>query len=69
MKLYQLATEYITLKQSMGMRFRAESVILKAFCRAMGEIDINPGHSKLRTEISHRNGAYHNVLASKVRRT
>jgi site-specific recombinase XerD len=40
MKLYQLATEYITFKQSMGMRFRAESVILKAFCRAMGEIDI-----------------------------
>jgi site-specific recombinase XerD len=40
MKLFQLATEYITLKQSMGMRFRAESVILKAFCQAMGDIDI-----------------------------
>ncbi len=40
MKLFQLATDYIILKQSMGMRFRAESVILKAFCRAMGDIDI-----------------------------
>lgn len=40
MKLLQLATDYITLKQSMGMRFRAESVILNAFCRAMGDIDI-----------------------------
>jgi integrase/recombinase XerD len=40
MKLVQLATDYITIKQSMGMRFRAESVILKAFCQAMGDIDI-----------------------------
>lgn len=40
MKLSQLATNYITLKQSMGMCFRAESVILNAFCRAMGDIDI-----------------------------
>lgn len=40
MKLSQLATDYITFKQSMGMRFRAESVILNAFCRAMGDIDI-----------------------------
>lgn len=40
MKIIQLTTQYITLKQSMGMRFRAESVILKAFCRAMGDIDI-----------------------------
>lgn len=40
MKLSQIATKYIIFKQSMGMRFRAESVILKAFCRAMGDIDI-----------------------------
>ena len=40
MKLSQLVTGYIIFKQSMGMRFRAESVILKAFCRAMGDIDI-----------------------------
>jgi len=40
MKLLQLATDYITFKQSMGMRFRTESVILNAFCRAMGDIHI-----------------------------
>jgi len=40
MKLAQLTSEYVMLKQSLGMRFRAESVILKAFCRAMGDIDI-----------------------------
>lgn len=40
MKLSRLVTEYIVFKQSMGMRFRAESVILKALCRAMGDIDI-----------------------------
>lgn len=40
MKLSQIAAEYVTFKQSLGMRFRAESVILNAFCRAMGNIDI-----------------------------
>jgi hypothetical protein len=52
MKLAQLVTEYITFKQSMGMRFRTESAILKAFCRAMGNIDIS---------------SHHHILASKVR--
>jgi integrase/recombinase XerD len=40
MKLSQLATEYVTFKRSLGMRFRTESVILNAFCRAVGAIDI-----------------------------
>ncbi len=40
MRLAQIAAEYVTFKQSMGMRFRAESVILNAFCQAMGDIDI-----------------------------
>lgn len=40
MKLFYLAAEYITLKQSIGMRFRTESVILHAFCRAMGDIEV-----------------------------
>ena len=40
MKLSQLANEYVMLKQSMGMRFRTESVILNAFCQAMEDIDI-----------------------------
>ncbi len=40
MRLSHLAAEYITFKQSIGMRFRTESAILNAFCRAMGDIDI-----------------------------
>ncbi|TAN37335.1 MAG: integrase [Nitrospirae bacterium] len=40
MRLAQLTAEYVTFKQSVGMRFRAEAVILNAFCRAMGDIDI-----------------------------
>jgi len=40
MRLAQLAAEYVTFKQSLGMRFRTESVILQAFCRAMGDIDV-----------------------------
>ena len=40
MRLARIVAEYVTFKQSMGMRFRAESVILNAFCRAMGDIDI-----------------------------
>jgi integrase/recombinase XerD len=40
MKLYELTTEYVILKQSLGMRFRTEAVILNAFCRAMGDIDV-----------------------------
>ncbi|MGA2956831.1 MAG: tyrosine-type recombinase/integrase [Thermodesulfobacteriota bacterium] len=40
MRLSQLAAEYVTFKQSLGMRFRTESVIFHAFCRAMGDIDV-----------------------------
>lgn len=40
MRLAQLTAEYVTFKQSLGMRFRTESVTLKAFCRAMGDINI-----------------------------
>ncbi|MFH1674221.1 MAG: tyrosine-type recombinase/integrase [Pseudomonadota bacterium] len=41
MKLSQIVTQYIMFKQSMGMRFRTESAILNAFCRATGNIDIS----------------------------
>ena len=40
MKLSQIVIEYIAFKQSLGMRFRTESRILKSFSRAMGDIDI-----------------------------
>ena len=38
MKLAEVAGEYVTHKQSMGMRFCTEARTLKSFCRAMGDI-------------------------------
>jgi integrase/recombinase XerD len=38
MNLAEVVGEYVTHKQSMGMRFCTEARTLKSFCRAMGEI-------------------------------
>ena len=40
MKLHTAIEQYIGLKTSLGFRFRADSVILRAFRRAMGWIDL-----------------------------
>ena len=40
MRLAELVTVYITLKRAAGMRFDSEAGVLKAFCRAMGPIEI-----------------------------
>ena len=40
MKLRKLVVEYVEFKQSMGMRFNAERVILNAFCKSFGNVDI-----------------------------
>jgi len=40
MKLAQLVTDYIAFKHALGVRFQTEATILKAFSRAMGDIDI-----------------------------
>jgi len=40
MMLATAVRQYIELKQSMGMRFRSDAVILKAFCRAAGELEV-----------------------------
>jgi integrase len=40
MKLRSAVRDYIDLKQSMGMQFRADAVILRAFCKAAGDMDI-----------------------------
>jgi integrase/recombinase XerD len=40
MKLRQVIEQYITLKQSLGFRFRTERRILKGFGKAMGKITI-----------------------------
>lgn len=41
MKVIQVVDEYITFKQSMGMRFGSEARHLRAFCRAVGDRDIS----------------------------
>lgn len=40
MKLHQHVTDYIAFKQALGGRFQTEARILKAFSRAMGDVDI-----------------------------
>lgn len=40
MKLAKVISDYVQLKQGMGMRFKSDSVILKAFIKASGDLDI-----------------------------
>ena len=40
MKLAQAVHDYISLKQSLGSRFHTEATILKAFCKALGEVTV-----------------------------
>jgi integrase/recombinase XerD len=40
MNLAQVVHDYVALKQSMGSRFRTEATILKAFCKAVGDVAI-----------------------------
>jgi integrase len=40
MKLARVVHDYVTLKQSMGSRFRTEATLLKAFCKALGDVAI-----------------------------
>lgn len=40
MNLTQVVHDYVALKQAMGSRFRTESTILKAFCKAVGDVAI-----------------------------
>jgi integrase/recombinase XerD len=41
MMLSQVIRQYVDLKQGMGCRFHTESVILKAFCKALGDIPMS----------------------------
>jgi len=41
MKLSQVVQQYVDLKQAMGSRFHAESVILKAFCKSMEDVSMD----------------------------
>ncbi|MFQ5814005.1 MAG: tyrosine-type recombinase/integrase [Anaerolineae bacterium] len=40
MKLKEAVTEYLTLKQSLGMGFETNADVLRWFCRRCGEIDL-----------------------------
>jgi len=40
MSLSEIVSQYITYKQSMGMRFQTEVRTLKSFCKAMGDVGI-----------------------------
>jgi site-specific recombinase XerD len=40
MKLSERVTEYVSFKQSIGMRYRSEPAILRSFCKAIGDIEI-----------------------------
>ncbi len=40
MKLSELVESYLLLKQSLGMRFGAEGRVLRAFSKALGDIDV-----------------------------
>lgn len=46
MKLATIISAYITLKQSLGMRYKTNGSVLRAFCRFMGDIDISDVHAE-----------------------
>ena len=41
MKLAKVIQTYVTFKRSMGMHFHSEDCLLRAFCRAVGGVDIS----------------------------
>ncbi len=41
MKLYELTAAYIDYKHSLGMRFSTDASTLNAFCRAVGNVDLD----------------------------
>ena len=47
MKLSQLIDTYIRFKRALGMRFLAESKCLYAFCKAVGDVDVNDVDAEL----------------------
>lgn len=41
MNLHEVTTQYVVYKQSMGMRFRTETRVLKSFCRMIGDVAVD----------------------------
>ena len=48
MKLSELVTEYVSLKQSIGMCYRSDAVVLRSFCKAMGNMRIEEYNPNIR---------------------
>lgn len=40
MKLGELINEYVEYKQSFGMSFKSKAVLLRAFCKSVGNVDV-----------------------------
>lgn len=40
MRLHDLVDTYIAYKQSLGMRYRSQAAVLRAYCRVMGDVAI-----------------------------
>jgi integrase/recombinase XerD len=40
MKLHDLVDAYIDYKHALGMRYRSQSAVLRAYCRAMGDVAV-----------------------------
>lgn len=40
MKLSQVVADYVSFNQDIGMRYRSEAEVLRSFCKAMGNIEI-----------------------------
>src|SRR5438445_9295026 len=46
MKLAKVIQSYVTFKRSMGMHFHSEDCLLRAFCRAVGGIELDISNVK-----------------------
>lgn len=56
MKLSDVVETYINHKRSLGMRFRSDASTLRAFCRAIGNVEINAVQPELVLQFLNGNG-------------
>jgi len=50
MKLSELITKYVSFNQAIGMSYRSEAEVLRSFCNAMGDIEIEEVNPSLVTK-------------------
>lgn len=56
MKLSDVVETYINHKRSLGMRFRSDASTLRAFCRAIGNVEVNTVQPELVLQFLNGNG-------------